>query len=256
MPRSSWNSQKASNGSSDEMPPLLTRRWLPPGEDMFALIIRGGDVIDGTGAPSRRGDVGVRDDRIAAVEPTLDAEAGENSDASGRIVTPGFVDVHSHYDGQMTWDELLEPSTCHGVTTLITGNCGVGFAPVRPDRHRHLIELMEGVEDIPGSFDVHPLLRADVTSRTESAMKNDVTTFHCLHHRCRIEKVAVDDGNREAGKSRSSRQIPGQCADLSGPIEHDSLTKTPANESGGSGHQDAGVVELLHSGNGPGSGHA
>ncbi|HEX5587497.1 MAG TPA: amidohydrolase family protein [Acidimicrobiia bacterium] len=118
---------------------------------MFDLIVRGGDVLDGTGAAARRLDVGVRDGVIAALEPSLDAEAHVVVDATGRVVTPGFVDVHSHYDGQATWDEVLEPSTPHGVTTLLTGNCGVGFAPVRPDGHRALIELMEGVEDIPGA---------------------------------------------------------------------------------------------------------
>jgi N-acyl-D-amino-acid deacylase len=118
---------------------------------MFDLIVKGGDVIDGTGAPARRADVGIRDGKIVAIEPSLDAESGEVIDATDRIVTPGFVDLHSHYDGQATWDELLEPSTPHGVTTLVTGNCGVGFAPVRPDQHGELIELMEGVEDIPGT---------------------------------------------------------------------------------------------------------
>ncbi len=117
----------------------------------FDLIIRGGTVVDGTGAPARPADVGAVDGRIAAVEPMLRAEAKEIIDATGRIVTPGFVDLHGHYDGQMTWDDLLEPSTPHGVTTLIMGNCGVGFAPVRPGQEGELIELMEGVEDIPGA---------------------------------------------------------------------------------------------------------
>ena len=117
----------------------------------FDLIIRGGTVVDGTGGPARQADVGVLDGRIAALEPTLAADAAETIDATDRIVTPGFVDLHGHYDGQITWDGVLEPSTLHGVTTLIMGNCGVGFAPVRPGAEGELIELMEGVEDIPGA---------------------------------------------------------------------------------------------------------
>jgi N-acyl-D-amino-acid deacylase len=115
----------------------------------FDLIIRGGTVVDGTGAPMRRADLGVLDGKIAAIEPELAGDAAETIDASGRVVTPGFVDLHGHYDGQMTWDGVLEPSTLHGVTTLVMGNCGVGFAPVRPGHEGQLIELMEGVEDIP-----------------------------------------------------------------------------------------------------------
>ena len=119
---------------------------------MYDLVIRGGDVVDGTGVPAVRADVAVADGRIVRVAPSVDApDARETVDATGCIVTPGFVDPHTHYDGQATWDEVLEPSTPHGVTTVITGNCGVGFAPVRPGREGWLIELMEGVEDIPGA---------------------------------------------------------------------------------------------------------
>jgi N-acyl-D-amino-acid deacylase len=117
---------------------------------MFDLVIRNGLVVDGTGGEPFTADVGVSGDRIAAVG--ADVGPGRREiDATGRIVTPGFVDVHTHYDGQATWDDQLAPSTPHGVTTIVMGNCGVGFAPVRPDRHQFLIELMEGVEDIPGS---------------------------------------------------------------------------------------------------------
>jgi N-acyl-D-aspartate/D-glutamate deacylase len=118
---------------------------------MFDLIVKGGRVIDGSGGVELVADIGVRGGKIVAVEAALPGEAAEVLDASGRIVTPGFVDVHSHYDGQATWDDVLEPSSAHGVTTVVTGNCGVGFAPVRPEEHEALIELMEGVEDIPGS---------------------------------------------------------------------------------------------------------
>ena len=118
---------------------------------MFDLLLRGGRVIDGTGAAAQLADVAILDGRIAVIAPAIDAAAATVIDATDCIVTPGFVDVHTHYDGQATWDEVLEPSTQHGVTTVIMGNCGVGFAPVRPGQEARLIELMEGVEDIPGS---------------------------------------------------------------------------------------------------------
>lgn len=118
---------------------------------MFDLIIRGGTIVDGSGAPRFTGDVAVNGGRIVEVAPSITGEAREVIDAKGCIVTPGFVDVHTHYDGQVSWDTLLEPSSCHGVTTVVVGNCGVGFAPVRPGREQWLVQLMEGVEDIPGT---------------------------------------------------------------------------------------------------------
>ena len=124
---------------------------------MYDLKIVGGTVVDGTGSERYRADVGIKDRQIVEVrrrgsdDATLGGDAAETIDAAGQIVAPGFVDIHTHYDGQVSWDSLLEPSSGHGVTTLVTGNCGVGFAPVRPGREDWLIGLMEGVEDIPGS---------------------------------------------------------------------------------------------------------
>lgn len=118
--------------------------------ERFDLLIRGGSVIDGTGAPMREADVGIRDGRIAAVGPAL-GRGAEEIDARGLLVTPGFVDVHTHYDAQAMWDSRLQPSSWHGVTTAVMGNCGVGFAPVRAGDQNKLVELMEGVEDIPGA---------------------------------------------------------------------------------------------------------
>jgi len=118
---------------------------------MHDLIIQGGTVVDGTGAPARTADVTVSDGRITGVGDHRGEDAARTVDAEGLLVTPGWVDIHTHYDGQATWDEVLAPSSWHGVTTLVTGNCGVGFAPARPDRHDWLIGLMEGVEDIPGT---------------------------------------------------------------------------------------------------------
>jgi N-acyl-D-amino-acid deacylase len=116
----------------------------------YDLVIRGGTIIDGTGRDPYVADVAITGDRIAAIGPALAAGTRE-IDATGRLVTPGFVDIHTHYDGQATWDPELAPSTPHGVTTVVFGNCGVGFAPVRPGQEQFLIELMEGVEDIPGT---------------------------------------------------------------------------------------------------------
>jgi N-acyl-D-aspartate/D-glutamate deacylase len=117
---------------------------------MYDLIIRNGTVIDGSGAPRRVADVAVQGGKIAAVGPKLGA-ARREIEAGGLIVAPGFVDIHTHYDGQATWDPFVTPSSWHGVTTTVFGNCGVGFAPVRPGKSAYLINLMEGVEDIPGT---------------------------------------------------------------------------------------------------------
>lgn len=117
---------------------------------MYDLKIENGTIVDGTGKDRFTGDIGIKDGKIVAVGEAPDA-AHRTLDASGAIVTPGFVDIHTHYDGQISWDEELAPSSIHGVTTAAMGSCGVGFAPVRPTDHEKLIELMEGVEDIPGS---------------------------------------------------------------------------------------------------------
>jgi N-acyl-D-amino-acid deacylase len=114
------------------------------------LVVRGGTVVDGTGAASRTADVAVDGGRITEVG-RVEGRGAQEVDADGALVTPGFVDVHTHFDGQVTWDPLLTPSGWHGVTTVVMGNCGVGFAPVHPDKHEWLIGLMEGVEDIPGA---------------------------------------------------------------------------------------------------------
>jgi N-acyl-D-aspartate/D-glutamate deacylase len=116
----------------------------------YDVVIRGGTVIDGTGAPARTADVGIVGSSIVDVG-TISARGEREIDADGALVSPGFVDIHAHYDGQATWDHHLAPSSWHGVTTVVMGNCGVGFAPVRTADHDRLIELMEGVEDIPGS---------------------------------------------------------------------------------------------------------
>jgi N-acyl-D-aspartate/D-glutamate deacylase len=117
---------------------------------MHDLVVRGGTVVDGTGAPARTADVAISAGRVTEVG-RVEGAARREIVADGALVTPGFVDIHTHFDGQVTWDPWLTPSGWHGVTTVVMGNCGVGFAPVQPDRHEWLIGLMEGVEDIPGS---------------------------------------------------------------------------------------------------------
>ena len=116
----------------------------------YDLIIRDGSVVDGTGIPARTADVAISDGVIVEVG-AVDGSAERTIDADGALVIPGIVDIHTHYDGQATWDRRLQPSSWHGVTTVVTGNCGVGFAPVHDADHDKLIELMEGVEDIPGA---------------------------------------------------------------------------------------------------------
>ena len=116
----------------------------------FDLIIRNGTIVDGTGAPRFAGDIAVKDGLIAAVG-NVSGDAAQEIDAGGNVIAPGWVDIHTHYDGQATWDAEMAPSSWHGVTTVVMGNCGVGFAPAAPDRHEWLISLMEGVEDIPGT---------------------------------------------------------------------------------------------------------
>ncbi|THD74480.1 MAG: D-aminoacylase [Phenylobacterium sp.] len=117
-------------------------------EKAYDLVVRGGTVVDGTGGAPYQADVGVKDGRIAAVG-RIAGTGAEEIDAKGMVVAPGFVDVHTHYDGQATWDSHMQPSSWHGVTTVVMGNCGVGFAPCKPGDHDQLIRLMEGVEDIP-----------------------------------------------------------------------------------------------------------
>ena len=117
---------------------------------MYDLIIRNGTIIDGSGDARFLADVAVQDGRIAALGK-IEETGRREIDATGKLVTPGWVDIHTHYDGQATWDPVLAPSSWHGVTTVVMGNCGVGFAPVKPQDRNFLIELMEGVEDIPGA---------------------------------------------------------------------------------------------------------
>ncbi|HKG99333.1 MAG TPA: amidohydrolase family protein, partial [Bradyrhizobium sp.] len=126
------------------------------------LVIRGGNIADGLGGELFEADVAIKDGRIAEIG-RIAGKGKEEIDARGKLVTPGFVDVHTHYDGQVTWSQDITPSSQNGVTTAIMGNCGVGFAPCRPADHIRLIQLMEGVEDIP-----EPVLSAGIPWAWES----------------------------------------------------------------------------------------
>ncbi|MEY3148458.1 MAG: hypothetical protein RL688_1677, partial [Actinomycetota bacterium] len=121
---------------------------------MTDLVISNATLVDGSGEPQRMSDIAINNGKITEVGPAgsiSTTSSRRTIDADGLVVTPGFVDVHTHYDAQVSWDPLLTPSSWHGVTTAVMGNCGVGFAPAHPQRHQWLIELMEGVEDIPGA---------------------------------------------------------------------------------------------------------
>src|SRR5262249_53330802 len=129
-------------------PPAHHRAKFQGATPMYDIVIRGGKIIDGTGKAAFSGDIAIDGDRIAAVGGKL-APGKREIDADGLLVTPGWVDVHTHYDGQAMWDPLISPSSWHGVTTVMFGNCGVGFAPVKKEHRGALMDLMEGVEEIP-----------------------------------------------------------------------------------------------------------
>ncbi|TMK41110.1 MAG: D-aminoacylase, partial [Alphaproteobacteria bacterium] len=133
-----------------------------PGATNPDLVIRRGNIADGFGGELYEADVAITNGRITEVGK-VSAKGREEIDAKGKLVAPGFVDVHTHYDGQVTWSQDITPSSQNGVTTAIMGNCGVGFAPCKPSDHQRLIELMEGVEDIP-----EPVLSAGIPWSWES----------------------------------------------------------------------------------------
>ncbi len=157
----------------------------------FDLVVRGGTIVDGTGAPRYRGDVAVKHGVIAAIG-TFEGTGTEEIDATGRIVTPGFVDIHTHYDGHATWTDRMLPTSQHGVTTVLAGNCGVGFAPCKPQDRDRLVALMEGVEDIP-----EPVMTAGLPWNWESFPDYlDSIDGRRLRHR-----------HRHAGSARAAARV-------------------------------------------------
>ena len=175
----------------------------------FDLIIRGGTVVDGTGRAPIEADVGIKGNRIAAIG-TIAKNGAEEIDAKGKLVTPGFVDIHTHYDGQAAWDSRMTPSSWHGVTTAVMGNCGVGFAPCKPGDREKLIELMEGVEDIPGPV-LHEGLKWEWESFAEyldalERRNRDIDLCALLPHAAVrvfvMGERAVGTGERQPGRHR------------------------------------------------------
>lgn len=240
---------------------------------MYDTIIRGGKIVDGTGGSARNGDIAIKDGLIVDIGK-LSGTAREEIDADGAIVTPGFVDVHTHYDGQVIWDDALEPSFSHGVTTAILGNCGVGFAPAEEPFRKPLVEMMEGVEEIPGivldegldwqwtsfpdymerlagraySMDVATHLTQAplrVFVMGERALRHEAPTAQDIAEMARLVREAMDAGavGFSVGRfpeHRSSRgeHVPGTFAD-------DDELFSLAQAMGSSGH---GVFQLIPKG--------
>ena len=237
---------------------------------MFDLLIRGGKVIDGTGAAGFSADVAIKDGLIAEVG-RISGPAHEVIDADGAVVTPGFIDVHTHYDGQFLWDDRLDPSFSHGVTTAIGGNCGVGFAPVRPEHRQALIELMEGVEEIPGivldegldwewksfpdyldrlaareyTMDIaahitHAPLRVFVMG--ERALRHEAATAEDVAEMARLVREAMDAGAIGFSGARLLEHLSSTGAHVPGTFADDDELLGMARALGESGH---GVFQII-----------
>ena len=237
---------------------------------MHDTIIRGGTVIDGTGAAGFTADVAIKDGVIVELGK-VSGPAREEIDASGAIVTPGFIDVHTHYDGQFLWDERLDPTFTHGVTTAISGNCGVGFAPVHKEHRQALIELMEGVEEIPGvvldegldwnwksfpdyldrlaarqytmdiaSHITHAPLRVFVMG--ERALKHEAATADDVAEMARLVREAMDAGAIGFSGARQLEHFSSKGAQVPGTFAEDDELLGMAKALSDSGH---GVFQII-----------
>jgi N-acyl-D-aspartate/D-glutamate deacylase len=179
--------------------------------NMYDVLIKGGTVVDGSGAPARTADVAIRDGRIVAVGK-VEGGARREIDADGLLVTPGFVDIHTHYDAQALWDSHMKPSSAHGVTSVVMGNCGVGFAPCRPGDRDALVQLMEGVEDIPGAVMAEGLpwdweSFPDFLDRLDARPRDiDVAAF-LPHSPLRVYAMGERGLQREAATERDLEQM-------------------------------------------------
>jgi len=226
---------------------------------MYDVKIVGGTIVDGTGAPRFTGDVGVKDGRIVAVGECAES-AKETLQADGAIVTPGWTDIHTHYDGQISWDPELTPSSIHGVTTAVMGSCGVGFAPVRPADHQKLIELMEGVEDIPGTalsegitwgWESFPEYM-DVLDRTPRAINymcqvpHDPLRVYVMQERAVAESISTDEDIAEMRRLLRVALDAGAVGFSTGRSDNHRSVKgdwTPASEA--SARELAGIVQAF-----------
>jgi len=226
---------------------------------MYDLKIKGGTIVDGTGAPRYSGDVGIVDGTIVAVGAAPDV-ARRELDADGALVTPGFVDIHTHYDGQMSWDADIAPSSLHGVTTCVMGNCGVGFAPVHEADRGALIELMEGVEDIPGTalsegitwdWQTFPEYM-DALDRLPHAVDflaqvpHDALRVFAMRDRAVAEKEATDDDIRLMRDLVREALEAGAVGFSTGRSENHRTSRglpTPASEA--AGRELAGIAEAF-----------
>ncbi len=214
---------------------------------MLDLLIKNGTLIDGTGAAGKRADVGIRDGKIVALGEVSET-ATRTLDAEGAIVTPGFVDVHSHYDGQASWDGDMLPSSAHGVTTAVMGNCGVGFAPCRPADHERLIKLFEGVEDIPGTALTEGIKwewetfgqyldYVDARPRTidvAAYLTHDALRVYTMGDRAAFDSVATEDDIRAMQASVRDAMRSGAIGFSTGRTDnHRAIdgSATPASES-------------------------
>jgi N-acyl-D-aspartate/D-glutamate deacylase len=214
---------------------------------MHDIKIKGGTLIDGTGTARVRADVAIKDGKISAIGEDI-GQATREIDADGHIVTPGFVDVHTHYDGQASWDEEMAPSTLHGVTTAVMGSCGVGFAPVHSDDHEALIELMEGVEDIPGSalaegvtwdWESFPqymdaLAKMPRTIDIACQVPHDALRMYVMRDRATAQEIATDDDIAQMRDLVAQALDCGAIGFSTGRTENHRTTRglpTPASEA-------------------------